>query len=327
MPSTTRFGIATPADTDLVTNGASAIRTVANGFDAATAGYSSGTFAARPAAAKPGRFYLATDDLRSGPHGTVYFDDGTEWVLTSSQYSAGTLASRPAAGIAGRLYLAINDTTSGGGGTLYFDTSSAWVIVQIGPATAVASSVDSIFKPGDLKMTAKAAADSGWLLCDGSAVSRSTYAALLAAIGTAFGSGNGTTTFNVPDLRGRVPVGPDGTAGRLSANDALGQTGGAETHAHTAGSLAGASHSHTIGADGDHTHGMGTATRGTPNGYSSNSANESVAFTNHVHGIDSAGSHSHGGATGASGAVTVSGTTASGSGMQPYQVVNYVIKT
>jgi microcystin-dependent protein len=66
------------------------------------------------------------------------------------------------------------------------------------------------------------------LLCDGSAVSRSTYSDLFDAIGTTYGAGNGSTTFNVPDLRGRVPVGVDGTAGRLSANDALGNSGGAE---------------------------------------------------------------------------------------------------
>jgi microcystin-dependent protein len=46
-----------------------------------------------------------------------------------------------------------------------------------------------------------------WIICDGTAVSRSTYSALYAAIGTTYGVGNGTTTFNLPDLRGRVPVG------------------------------------------------------------------------------------------------------------------------
>ena len=49
----------------------------------------------------------------------------------------------------------------------------------------------------------------GFLLCDGRAVSRTTYAALFGVIGTTYGSGDGTTTFNLPDLRGRVPVGVD----------------------------------------------------------------------------------------------------------------------
>jgi microcystin-dependent protein len=54
-----------------------------------------------------------------------------------------------------------------------------------------------------------------WLLCDGAAVSRTTYAALYAAIGTVFGAGNGVTTFNVPDCRGRVIAGLDGGTNRL----------------------------------------------------------------------------------------------------------------
>lgn len=57
-------------------------------------------------------------------------------------------------------------------------------------------------------------APSGYLLCNGQAVSRTTYADLYAAIGTAYGSGNGSTTFNVPDLRGRFLRGVDGGTGR-----------------------------------------------------------------------------------------------------------------
>lgn len=52
-----------------------------------------------------------------------------------------------------------------------------------------------------------AAAPTGWLVCDGSAVSRTTYASLFTAIGTTYGAGNGTTTFNLPDLRGRMVAG------------------------------------------------------------------------------------------------------------------------
>lgn len=63
-------------------------------------------------------------------------------------------------------------------------------------------------------------APTGWLLCHGQAVSRTTYAALFAAIGTVYGVGDGTTTFNLPDLRGRVIAGLDNmggsAAGRLT---------------------------------------------------------------------------------------------------------------
>lgn len=75
-----------------------------------------------------------------------------------------------------------------------------------------------------------AAAPTGWLLCDGSAVSRTTYADLFSAIGETYGAGDGMTTFNVPDMRGRVSVGA-GTGAGLTART-LGDTGGAETHDH-----------------------------------------------------------------------------------------------
>lgn len=72
-------------------------------------------------------------------------------------------------------------------------------------------------------------APAGWLLCDGAAVSRDTYAALFAVTGTTYGVGNGTTTFNLPDLRGRVAAGKDNMGGtaanRLTAASAAGLNG------------------------------------------------------------------------------------------------------
>lgn len=73
-------------------------------------------------------------------------------------------------------------------------------------------------------------APEGWLLCDGSAVSRSTYADLFAAIGTTYGSGDGSGTFNLPDLSGRVVIG-------VSQSHALGSTGGEATHVLTSSEL------------------------------------------------------------------------------------------
>jgi microcystin-dependent protein len=83
------------------------------------------------------------------------------------------------------------------------------------------------------------AAPSGWLLCYGQAVSRTTYAGLFATLSTTYGTGDGATTFNLPDLRGRVVAGQDDMGGS-SANrltdqtggldgDTLGDTGGSET--------------------------------------------------------------------------------------------------
>lgn len=89
----------------------------------------------------------------------------------------------------------------------------------------------------------------GWLLCDGQAVSRTTYAALFAILSTTYGVGNGTTTFNVPDFRGRVPIGLDNMGGSSAnvvtnvAADTLGGTLGTETHALTTPEIP--SHTHT----------------------------------------------------------------------------------
>lgn len=111
----------------------------------------------------------------------------------------------------------------------------------------------SAFSSGMLVPFAGSSAPGGWLLCYGQAVSRTTYSALFSAIGTTYGSGDGSTTFNVPDLRGRVIAGQDDMGGtsadRLTDQtggidgDTLGATGGAETHTLTVAQLA--AHTHT----------------------------------------------------------------------------------
>jgi microcystin-dependent protein len=90
--------------------------------------------------------------------------------------------------------------------------------------------------PGALMAFAGATAPAGWLLCNGQAVSRTVYAALFTTLGTTYGSGDGSTTFNLPDLRGRNVIGLD-NMGSSSANrvtaaqaDQLGGAAGAETH-------------------------------------------------------------------------------------------------
>lgn len=105
-----------------------------------------------------------------------------------------------------------------------------------------------IMPPGSVMDYAGTSAPEGWLLCYGQAISRSTYSALFTAIGTTYGTGDGSTTFNLPDLRGRVVAGKDDMGGS-SANrltnqsgglngDTLGATGGAETHTLTEAQLA-----------------------------------------------------------------------------------------
>jgi microcystin-dependent protein len=82
-------------------------------------------------------------------------------------------------------------------------------------AEKIADAVLAKFTPvGSILAFGGTTAPTGYLLCDGTAVSRTTYADLYAVIGTSFGSGNGSTTFHLPDLRGRFLRGVDGGAGR-----------------------------------------------------------------------------------------------------------------
>lgn len=111
----------------------------------------------------------------------------------------------------------------------------------------------SVCPPGTVQLFAGAALPPGWLACEGQAVSRTTYAELFAAIGTTWGAGNGTTTFNVPDLRGRVALGTGTGPGRSPR--ALGQVGGAESHALSAAEMP------------PHTHGLLGATLVADDGY------------------------------------------------------------
>lgn len=95
---------------------------------------------------------------------------------------------------------------------------------------------------GSVLSSGVSALPAGWLDCDGSAVSRSVYSSLFLAIGTTYGSGDGLTTFNLPDLRGRSAIG-QGTGPSLSAR-AIGVSLGEENHQLTIAEMA--SHTHTV---------------------------------------------------------------------------------
>ena len=102
--------------------------------------------------------------------------------------------------------------------------------------------------PGVIQMFGGAAAPAGWLLCTGQAVSRTTYAKLFAAIGTAFGVGNGTSTFNVPDMRGQFARGLNTAATGDDPSRVLGtkQAALVEAHTHVATAAVAGGHSHTV---------------------------------------------------------------------------------
>jgi microcystin-dependent protein len=96
---------------------------------------------------------------------------------------------------------------------------------------AVKTYVDARLPTGSILAYGSTTAPSGYLKCDGTAVSRTTYAALFAVIGTTFGVGNGSTTFNVPDLNARSPMGAGAEAGLTTRT--IGAKLGAESDTHT----------------------------------------------------------------------------------------------
>lgn len=92
--------------------------------------------------------------------------------------------------------------------------------VSYGIISATNTSLPSVVPTGTILMTGSASADSGYFICDGTAYSRTTYSALFTKIGTAFGVGDGSSTFNIPNLQAKFPLGKSGS-------HALGSTGGA----------------------------------------------------------------------------------------------------
>ena len=136
------------------------------------------------------------------------------------------------------------------------------------------------------KATAPTATTNGgtWLVCDGSAVSRTTYSALYAVIGTTYGVGDGSNTFNVPDLKGRSPVGynvaviNNGQTTQRSTR-AVASSGGEENHILSEGELE--QHSHVI-PNTTHTHAFTTGN--SPTGITeTNLAKSNVVLEDHSH--------------------------------------------
>lgn len=200
-----------------------------------------------------------------------------------------------------------------GNGTSSSARSNAFVIDWSGSAIGQAMA-------GMIQMFAGSTAPNGWLMCDGSAVSRDTYATLFAVIGTAYGAGDGSTTFNLPNLLDRFPM------GRAAANSAIVSGGSkylqAHTHAFTNPTVN--SHSHGSGDDGSFLVNPQTVARHTTaSGSGAANTMYSSGATSRKSSTASASPGTSGGAVGA-----VSGaTTGSAGNLPPYQTVNFIICT
>lgn len=134
---------------------------------------------------------------------------------------------------------------------------------------------------GDMKMTAREADWGDWLICDGRAVSRTTYLDLFVVTGIKFGEGDGLTTFNLPDFRSRVPVGVGANPDAGLTARSVGQEVGAETHTLTIAELASHGHTGVTGAQSsDHTHVTTTGAENSTHTHTTTTGAESVS---HAH--------------------------------------------
>lgn len=161
---------------------------------------------------------------------------------------------------------------------------------------------------GSMLPFAGSSAPVGWLLCYGQAVSRATYSALFTALGTIYGAGDGSTTFNLPDLRGRVVAGKDNMGGtaasRLTspvAGSTLGAAGGTQSHTLSTTEMPSHSHNDNYGS-GDAFPGAGSGLAGA----SSSGDPPIYELTGTTFATGGGGAHNN---------------------VQPTIVLNYIIKT
>jgi len=244
------------------------------------------------------------------PNGTTaqVYTDGT------NTYSAQTGSSGNFT-VNGNLTVTGNQTDTGNltvGGTFTANNAATFAVSPTAPTPTVGDNTTKVATTafvtqnavltGALLMWPTASAPSGYLNCDGTAVSRTTYAALYAVVGTTFGVGDGSTTFNLPNYTNRMPYGTT-----------IGATGGSAdavvvSHTHTA-SVTDPGHVHAMGQIYTNT-GCGSsptvsnAACGAAPSYNSNSATTGISVSNSTTGV--------------------SGTNAN---LPPYLGINFIIKT
>ena len=170
--------------------------------------------------------------------GNVFDITGTTNITAIASKGAGTVVVLRFAGVltishgASLVLPGAAGITTQAGDVATFIEAAAGVWQCAGYLRADGTPVVNAAAPGTIIAYGGAGTPSGYLSCDGANVSRTTYAALFAAVGTTWGVGDGSTTFTLPDFRRRTLVGKGG-AGTGTLGNAVGNTGGAETNSHT----------------------------------------------------------------------------------------------
>ena len=202
--------------------------------------------------------------------------------------------------------------------------SSGQVVQSDGDGSFSYASLGTSFLSGMVMPYAGSSAPTGFLLCGGQAVSRTTYSGLFAVVGTTYGVGDGSSTFNLPDLQGRVVAGKDDMSG-ASANrltdavtgglngDTLGDTGGTESHTLTSAQSGLVGHTHGVSASLEATTGAGASTTGVDTGDSAFQGNNAANNTSMINVSISA--------------VASADASEAHNNVQPTIILNYIIKT
>jgi microcystin-dependent protein len=240
-----------------------------------------------------------------------------------------TFGSDPDTGI---YRIGANNLGIAAGGSKIVDVSSTGVAVTgDSDATTVKQGGAILIPPGFIGPYAGSSAPTGWLLCNGQAVSRTTYAALFAVVGTTYGTGDGSSTFNVPDITGRVIAGKESSASRLTSGVSgvdgatLGATGGSQSH--TLATTEIPSHQHDVflkDPGHDHIVTYGSTVAGGSGAADVSGNTQSTKHTNsNTTGI-TIGSVS---GTANDNKVAATGGGGAHNNVQPTIVLNYIIKT
>ncbi len=284
----------------------------------------------------------------STPHASAQLDvTSTEKgaLLPRMTASQRITITTPAAGL---LVYQVDDVSG-----FYYYTGTAWTNLASGGTGGVPSGTIMAFAGGTVP--------DGWVLCSGSAISRTLYAGLFTVLGTTYGNGDGSTTFQLPDLRGRTIYGLDNmggtaagrltTTGGINLNNTLGATGGNQTvslsvdnlpsHNHgftgTSVTTSGNTHSHTYqdAYFAEHSNVIGGPQIGGNNRRGSTSGadlDNSFVFRTNGNGHSTSlsdiptGDNTHSHSVTAQGTISNTGSNTAFSIVSPAIVLNYIIK-